>query len=187
MLAIGKGRVNVKVGKYLFARQCELFKYFLKSIGIFSSLFSSFLIAIKDISYSIQHGSSWVIYGWSIARLSTEPKNERNMQSVVETSLNALPESYKCNGLVLNPTKSEFIVFGHRSTPTWQAPKIRMSREGDHIHCGYLPMTRNNSCEYLGLIVDRKLSWKEHIGRVAAKIRWAIALPASIRDTALLK
>ena len=73
--------------------------------------------------------------------------------------VNELNSWFLANGLTLNLDKTCYSVFGVRDVCINTELKI-----------GTAVLKRVTSCKYLGVIIDDKLSWQEHIDSVYIKI-----------------
>ena len=81
------------------------------------------------------------------------------VQTIVETVLEALDKWVVLNGLKLNIKKTKYMVFSNCR-----------DRNDLCISLNGVPIERSDSERFLGVIVESNLNWKTHISNLAAKI-----------------
>ena len=94
-----------------------------------------------------------------------------DITSQVILDLIKISDWLKANRLNLNTLKTEFMLIG----TNWNLSKI-----GDLLALRIIK--RVHKMKYLGLVIDDKLSWKEHIGYISTKIRQNIGIMKHIKD-----
>ena len=84
-----------------------------------------------------------------------------------------LMEWFSCNRLTLNLTKTCYSIFHGRKK---QIPRMydKMTINGNAIH-------RENKYKYLGLIIDKKLSWRDHTDYLIASLSTFYGISNKIR------
>ena len=97
--------------------------------------------------------------------------------NVVETSVHRVFEWSKKNGLLLNSKKSNYMIFGQPN------PRIKVPL---YISCGDDAEPPNEienvlSTKYLGIEIDEKLLWDQHVNILRDKLRAATATLAKVR------
>ena len=80
----------------------------------------------------------------------------------------------RANKLSLNTLKTEFMLIGTSRNTSTIGDLLAIRINGDLIRRVY-------QSKYLGLIIDDKLSWKEHISYISTKIRRGIGVMKRIR------
>ena len=80
---------------------------------------------------------------------------------LIKSELNLLSTWFKSNKLSLNTGKTFYMVF-HRA-------RLKPNNNNDIIMVGNI-LTKVNSAKYLGVIIDHKLNWIDHIAYVKNKI-----------------
>ena len=80
----------------------------------------------------------------------------------------------RANKLSLNTLKTEFMLIGTSRNTSKIGDLLAIRINGDLIRRVY-------QSKYLGLIIDDKLSWKEHISYISTKIRRGIGVMKRIR------
>ena len=75
--------------------------------------------------------------------------------------LESLSEWFRSNKLSLNVSKTNFVIFNHNKIDIPENLTMKIGNEN---------IERKNSVKFLGMIIDSKLEWKEHISCVKNKI-----------------
>ena len=90
---------------------------------------------------------------------------------VVNNELDKLNSWFRLNKLSLNVSKTNYVVFTNKRIPD------------------YLPIKIDNKCvsrvystKFLGVIIDSKLNWKEHIGYVISKLLKSVSVICKAAD-----
>src|SRR5579872_6299102 len=85
---------------------------------------------------------------------------------IVNSELQILSDWFKVNKLSLNIKKTNYMLFGYRDIPL-----------NDQINVSPFQITIENeqiakvdSTKFLGVIVDKKLTWQQHISSISLKI-----------------
>ena len=97
-------------------------------------------------------------------------KGHRNLNYLrwcLETDLTTLVDWFKANKLTLNVSKTVYMLFGGKETPTI-----------DHIIIDNEKITESESTKFLGFWMDKNLNWKKHTSILINKIK---------RNTILIK
>ncbi|KAK9877311.1 hypothetical protein WA026_017703 [Henosepilachna vigintioctopunctata] len=127
------------------------------------------LLYIMYTNDLVQLTQSEVIMFADDTSLICKATNESDCEKILQDGLENLIEWYKMNNLELNIEKTKLIVFRKRKE------NIRLKYQGTQIG-------EVGSLSFLGIHVDQKLNWKEHIGKVATSIArqcYAIRLVSS--------
>jgi hypothetical protein len=85
---------------------------------------------------------------------------------------------YKEVGLSVNPDKTDFVVFTRRKLPSFFEP-----------HFFGVILSRSMSVEYLRVILDSRLNWREHVDdklRKAPYLLWACDAMCGLRPKVVL-
>ena len=113
-----------------------------------------FLIYVNDIAFKCPYG---------LIRLFADDTNifieHSNMQSLMDNAkviVEYLDNWFKANKLTLNINKTNFMIF----TTDSKRSKIIIPNT---LQVGNLLINRISHTKYLGLIIDGKLSWREHV------------------------
>ena len=77
----------------------------------------------------------------------------------------------EANQLKINASKSNYLIFSHKGN------KI----SNLNLTINNITIKQTNTCKYLGIELDDKLTWKNHIDKVATKISKAIGILFRIR------
>ena len=99
--------------------------------------------------------------------------NLNNLIDKLNTELISVNSWFKANKLSLNTNKSFFMIF-HRS-------RIKPNVINEVVIDNH-ELTKVNSAKYLGVIIDHKLNWIEHISHVKSKISKDIGIMYKARQ-----
>jgi len=81
---------------------------------------------------------------------------------IVNWELSKLSEWFRANKLSLNAIKSNFILFGHKRMPQ-NCADVNLFLDGNRLE-------RVTSTKFLGVFLDEKLKWTQHLNHVAIKL-----------------
>lgn len=128
-----------------------------------------FAIYINDLLLKSDETVTYVGYADDIA-LMFKFKREIEWQTI-ELHTQRVFDWASENGLLLNSTKSNYLVFGHANPSP--RPQIRVHRSDckDKHSCDCNGITNVTETKYLGTVLDEKLSWKPHISHLIERLR----------------
>ena len=86
--------------------------------------------------------------------------NIDTLVSTINSELSKLASWFRSNKLSLNVKKTNYMMFGNKIIPEIMQP----------IHIDNILIDRVTSTKFLGVIVDDKISWKDHIALLSLKI-----------------
>uniref|UniRef100_A0A8C6LAH3 Reverse transcriptase domain-containing protein n=1 Tax=Nothobranchius furzeri TaxID=105023 RepID=A0A8C6LAH3_NOTFU len=89
----------------------------------------------------------------------------------VEKELNALKCWFNLNKLTLNLNKTKFIIFTNRAITVDTNLKINNTE-----------IERANEIKFLGVTIEKKLSWKPHIDSIKAKLSKSLAVLYKVKE-----
>lgn len=131
-----------------------------------------FLIYVNDISdvsdklYSILFADDTNVF--------IEGSNLNNLINTLNEELHKLTMWLDSNKLTINLSKTHYMIF-HRS-------RIKQSNDATiNVLLNNTPIMKVNSTKFLGVIIDNKLNWTEHILAVKRKIARGLAILCKIR------
>ena len=134
---------------------------------------------MNDLPSSVRHSkTSLYADDTSIYVSDHDPATVGNM---LEEDLRSICEWIGANGMKMNVAKAQLMVMcGH---------KKKHLEDQVQVHIGRAVLPKQDSVNYLGVIVDKQLSWKLHIanvrrvclGKVAAITRASVYLPMQVR------
>ena len=131
-----------------------------------------FLLYINDIV----HSSS--IFKFTLfaddTSLFYSHKNNRNIETILNNELSKISSWLAANKLSLNVGKSKLLTFSLLSKDNANDEDISLSMNGEIL-------TKVNVAKYLGILIDDKLKWKDHIDAINLKLSKGIGLLAKIR------
>ena len=84
-----------------------------------------------------------------------------SLRSRVETDLAAISQWFHCNGLKINPSKTELIVLG---TPAQTSKAANLN-----ITFGDVQLLPSDCVKILGVYLDKNLTWQKHTGKVSQR------------------
>ena len=122
-----------------------------------------FIIYINDLSNVCNHMMSLLFA--DDTNLFVSGKDVIKLQQEVEMDLNRVSEWLKINKLSLNK-KKHFMVFSNKNA---SKPDLQISIDGHSID-------ETDHTKFLGVIIDSKLNWKNHISYITAKLLEALVL-----------
>ena len=100
------------------------------------------------------------------------------LETTINIELQKLYVWLTANKFTLNTKKSNFIVFHPYQKQLAHQPKICMF---DNEQNKYVDLQSNVYIKYLGVLMDKNLSWKHHIDAIATKISENVGLTAKLR------
>ena len=100
------------------------------------------------------------------------------LETTINVELQKLYVWLTVNRLTLNTKKSNFIVFHPYQKQLAYQPKICMF---DNEQNKYVDLESKVYMKYLGVLIDKNLSWKYHIDAIATKISKNVGLIAKLR------
>ena len=123
-----------------------------------------FLVYINDLPH-ICHNTFPVLFA-DDTNLFISGKNINHLEQTINTELDNIILWLKANKLSLNNKKTLFMLFsGFKKTK----PSIKFKIEGESI-------SETVKSKFLGVIIDNKLSWKDHIAYISGKIARRIGI-----------
>ena len=105
-------------------------------------------------------------------------KNLKVIETVVNTELCKLYNWLTFNKLTLNISKSNFVIFHPKQKKPNYKPKICLF---DNERNEYATLESEEYIKYLGILIDKNLTWKLHINVVSLKISKTVGLLAKLR------
>ena len=98
-----------------------------------------------------------------------------NVVEVINKELKQLSIWFRVNKLSLNVTKTNFIIFGNKGEIFRKNP-LPISIDGVQI-------LQTSSAKFLGVIIDEKLTWVQHIQQIKLKISKNIGILCRLKHT----
>lgn len=132
-----------------------------------------FLVIINSLCKGKFHGKV-TMYADDTVFLYCSNSWEENLRHMQE-DLNKIRLWFDSNNLTLNESKSKFINFDLKTeinldrVVKYHKKKCLLSAENEQCDCDEISATK--SIKYLGLVLDSKLDWKEHIQQVAKSVK----------------
>ena len=129
-----------------------------------------FLLFINDLPAFSSHFNTTLFA--DDTTLSISDSNYENMVQLANTELINLTDWIKTNELCMNVDKTEVLLFSNRTIPN-----VPQSLSIDDISLEYA-----QSCKFLGVLLDSKLSFRDHINLITSKISKYTGILYRIRD-----
>lgn len=111
-----------------------------------------FLIAVNDVGNSIDLPVKFSIYADDLV-VYMNGKNLNWIHKMLQSTLDELTKWSQRSGLRFSPEKTKFIMFSKRAVPPFPALVLA----GQDIE-------RVSETRFLGVVFDRALTWRDHIG-----------------------
>ena len=130
-----------------------------------------FIIYINDLPNSLKVTSAIMFADDSTIYKSHS--NLRELFSVANTDLALLSEWFKSNKLLLNPSKTKYILFHHaRKTPNTEGLELQINNE---------TLQRTHTAKFLGIYIDDNWKWNNHIDHILTKVARSLYLLRTTR------
>jgi hypothetical protein len=131
-----------------------------------------FLIYINDIQNSIIYGKAHLFADDTC--ITYNNININNMNNEIQSDINNLSDWLKVNKLVINVKKSNIIYFcsKNRNDSSINSCILMNGEVIQSVNC----------CKYLGIILDKNLSWKEHVLSLCKKLGPILGILFKVRD-----
>ena len=126
-----------------------------------------FLIFINDLPYATNF---FVRLFADDTFLCTQNENDSLLENEVNNELQKVHEWLAANKLTLNVSKSKFMIISKKK----QRPNLNVKINGQ-------PLEECDTYKYLGVIIDKDLTWKPHIEYICKKISMACGSISKIR------
>ncbi|XP_058978632.1 uncharacterized protein LOC109613882 [Musca domestica] len=125
--------------------------------GVLSPLL--WLLVINNILLDLEHSGTKVVAYADDVVLLIAGRFPQTITDLMQGALVKLSRWARCNGLGVNPPKTEFVLFTRRrKIPVLSLPML----DG-------VTLSLSSEAKYLGTILDQKLSWKRNIEERAKK------------------
>ena len=121
-----------------------------------------FILYVNDFSEAVSTNCDVLQFADETAILC-HAKNKANLQLIAEDTLNKTDQYMKQNRLTLNEKKTELMVFRNEKLPIIETVDFKGHR-----------LEASEKCRYLGVIIDRKLTYQNQLSKVISKMASAI-------------
>ena len=107
-------------------------------------------------------------------------KNLKSLENIVNIELQNLHEWLTSNKLTLNTTKTNFVIFHPYHKKVTYQPSLYMfdNEKNEHV-----TLESKNYIKYLGVLIDKNLTWEYHIDAITAKISKTVGLISKLRHS----
>ena len=121
-----------------------------------------FILHVNDFSEAVSTNCDVLQFADDTAILC-HARNEANLQLKAEDTLNKTDQNMKQNRLTLNEKKTELMVFRNGKLPIIETVDFKGHR-----------LEASEKCRYLGVIIDRELTYQNQLNKVISKMASAI-------------
>ena len=121
-----------------------------------------FILYVNDFSEAVSTNRDVLQFADDTAILC-HAKNEANLQLIAEDTLNKTDQYMKQNRLTLNEKKTELMVLRNEKLPIIETVDFKGHR-----------LEASEKCRYLGVIIDRELTYQNQQNKVISKMASAI-------------
>ena len=131
-----------------------------------------FLIYINDIPNCLKHSKSIVFADDTTIFASCN--NMNTLYNNMNDDLANLINWFKANMLSLNIAKTNYLLF----------PSSKLVNVGGNmkLYAGADEIIRNECCKFLGIIIDDKLGWLDHINSINIKLSRSLYILNSVKN-----
>ena len=119
-----------------------------------------FLIYINDIQYTCNSENIRLFADDTSYFLHDKKLN--NLMNKAKLTVTNLQQWLSANKLSLNIDKTTYVIFRNKNK--------QMSKIADDLQVGNNVCKQEKSCQYIGMMLDEKMSWDEHINNVKSKL-----------------
>ena len=124
-----------------------------------------FLVYVNDI-IKTSNILSFVLFA-DDTNIFLSDKNLMNLITILNIELNKLSSWFKCNKLSLNINKTNYMLF--------QTTHLNVDLDYD-IKIDNIPLDQKESTKFLGITIDKNLSWNQHLRNLSSKIAKGIGV-----------
>jgi hypothetical protein len=121
-----------------------------------------FILFTNDITSNINHGHLTLFADDTTYLTDMKDNNDTSIINIIQSDINATAHWMTKNDLVLNDSKTVLMQFDPKLNSK-QIANPTFILNGNSI-------LSKNSTKFLGVIIDNKLTWKEHINEVSKKM-----------------
>ena len=121
---------------------------------------------MRQTSTGVAASYAWAIMFADDTNIFLSNSNIDDLQDLVNEELSHLAAWLKINKLSLNVKKTHYMVFTNKRSPA-STIKLEINNERIEETC---------KTKFLGVIIDNKLTWKEHINYISGKIARGIGI-----------
>jgi hypothetical protein len=134
-----------------------------------------FIIYMNDIA-EITNLFDMIIYADDTTLQSTlncfNPDPKVNINDKINIEINHISEWLSSNKLSLNIGKSKFMIF-HHPNKKFNEPQIAINN---------IQIEQGTSFNFLGITIDKQLTWKQHVDKICGKISRAIGILNKLKN-----
>ena len=102
----------------------------------------------------------------------------KTLETVVNNELINVCHWLNANKLTINAKKSNFVLFRPAQKRINHQPWIRIP---DNNNNGFAPLECKEYVKFLGVLIDKNLTWRPHIDQIASKISKILGIIAKLR------
>ena len=106
-------------------------------------------------------------------RYYSRTKTQLKSQRCIKNYLKIIQNWFQVNSLLINASKTKYVIFHNK--------KGNISEDWD-LSIGEECLKRENLVKFLGVIIDEKLTWRDHIDKVISKVSKSLALMRGMKN-----
>ena len=128
-------------------------------------------------SYCDNYSTDMEMINFADDTLIYHPINDlKNIENWINTQIQNVINWMKVNMLKLNLTKTNYMIFTHKTPKYKQLNNFKFHGNSDYL------IENKSHCKYLGLIIDNRLNWKEHINNLENRLSKIVGILYKIRQ-----
>ena len=131
-------------------------------------LYYTSMIFLKRLTYCLQY-----YLHMTLVSVFIEGTSYNNIINDMNRELEKVDKWLKSNKLTVNIKKTQYMLF-HRT-------RIKHKVHEDRVHISGSNLVKVNNIKFLGVIIDSKLNWSDHITYIKNKISKSIGILTKIR------
>ena len=135
-----------------------------------------FLLYINDIQESSDKFSFYLFA--DDTNILYSDKNLKSLELSVNQELNNVYDWLTANKLTLNTKKSNFVIFCPPQRKLTYQPRIVIFDSNQNKK---VALEHKDYVKHLGILIDKNLSWKHHIGHIVIKVSRTVGLITKLR------
>ena len=136
-----------------------------------------FLIYINDI-YLCSNKLGFYLFADDTNLLYAD-NDLKTLETVVNNELNNVCYWLNANKLTINAKKSNFVIFRPAQKRINHQPSIRIPNNNNNN--GFALLECKDYVKFLGVLIDKNLTWRPHIDHIASKISKIVGIIARLR------
>ena len=142
----------------------------MESYSVRCLAFSFFFVYINDLNFALKSQPRLFADDTSLIAKGLNPEQ---MQVKINSELQNLQQWCCVNKLSINPTKTDIIIIPPKQMKA-TIPHLHLTSDGSAINIV-------DSAEYLGVVIDNKLNFKQHIKMMEEKVAFSVGILSKLK------